>query len=121
MVLCWSRPRKTLKRKAAGSSFDGRRLACGATVMPLASKGRVPLFSFDATAEVGSLTVPISSGVEGAADNVSLYRDQPEPPAEVCRGDSPGFTHHNSDTGSYGKFRIPSKPRLLPYSFATFR
>src|SRR5208337_526171 len=34
---------------------------------------------------------------------------------------TPGFTHHNSDTGSYGKFRIPSKPRLLPYSFATFR
>jgi retron-type reverse transcriptase len=32
-----------------------------------------------------------------------------------------GLTHHNSDTGTYGKFRILSKPRLLPYSFATFR
>src|SRR5208337_4791921 len=38
-----------------------------------------------------------------------------------CPNRAPGFTHHNSDTGSYGKFRIPSKPRLLPYSFATFR
>ena len=28
-----------------------------------------------------------------------------------------GLTHHNSDTGSYGKFRNPSKPILLPYSF----
>ncbi|MGZ3335853.1 MAG: hypothetical protein ACXVBV_10940, partial [Isosphaeraceae bacterium] len=34
---------------------------------------------------------------------------------------SPGLTHHNSESGLYGKFRIPSKPRLLPYSLATFR
>ena len=33
----------------------------------------------------------------------------------------PGLTHHNSESGVYGKFRIPSKPRLLPYSLATFR
>jgi hypothetical protein len=33
----------------------------------------------------------------------------------------PGLTHHTSESGLYGKFRILSKPRLLPYSFATFR
>ncbi|MGA7501481.1 MAG: type II toxin-antitoxin system RelE/ParE family toxin [Isosphaeraceae bacterium] len=33
----------------------------------------------------------------------------------------PGLTHHNSDVGLHGKFRVPSKPRLLPYSLATFR
>src|SRR5208337_56015 len=32
-----------------------------------------------------------------------------------------GPTHHNSETGSYGKVHILSKPRLLPFSFATFR
>jgi len=32
-----------------------------------------------------------------------------------------GLTHHNSETGSYGKFHILSKLRLLPLSFATFR
>ena len=32
-----------------------------------------------------------------------------------------GLTHHNSEAGSYGKFHIPSKPRLLPFSCATFR
>ena len=34
---------------------------------------------------------------------------------------TPGLTHHNSESGLYGKFRVPSKPRLLPYSLATFR
>ena len=33
----------------------------------------------------------------------------------------PGLTHHNSESGLYEKFRVPSKPRLLPYSLATFR
>jgi len=53
---------------------------------------------------------------------------RPDPPgaAEVQRGHRrlegiPGLTHHNSESGLYGKFRIPSKPRLLPYSLATFR
>jgi len=32
-----------------------------------------------------------------------------------------GLTHHNSETGSYGKSHILSKPRLLPFSVATFR
>ena len=32
-----------------------------------------------------------------------------------------GLTHHNSETGSYGKFHVLSKPRLLPFCFATFR
>ena len=32
-----------------------------------------------------------------------------------------GPPHQNSEAGLYGKFRIPSKPRLLPYSLATFR
>ena len=32
-----------------------------------------------------------------------------------------GLTHHDSETGSYGKFHILSKPRLLPFSVATFR
>jgi plasmid stabilization system protein ParE len=32
-----------------------------------------------------------------------------------------GLTHHNSEPGSYGKFHILSKPRLLPFSFATFQ
>ena len=36
-------------------------------------------------------------------------------------GQGPGLTRHNSESGLYGKFRIPSKPRLLPYSLATFR
>ena len=35
--------------------------------------------------------------------------------------EDPGLTHHNSETGSYRKFHILSKPRLLPFSFATFR
>src|SRR5208337_818152 len=30
---------------------------------------------------------------------------------------TPGLTHHNSETGSYGKVHILSKPRLLPFSF----
>ena len=34
---------------------------------------------------------------------------------------SPGLTHHNSEAGLYGKFRIPNKLKLLPYSLATFR
>ena len=34
---------------------------------------------------------------------------------------STGLTHHNSEAGLYGRFCIPSKPRLLPYSLATFR
>jgi len=38
-----------------------------------------------------------------------------------ARESPPGLTHHNSETGSYGKFHIVSKPRLLPFSFATFR
>ena len=42
-----------------------------------------------------------------------------EPVAHPCRG--PGLTHHNSEPGSYGKFHILSKPRLLPFSFATFQ
>jgi hypothetical protein len=33
----------------------------------------------------------------------------------------PGLTHHNSEAGLYGKFRIPNKLKLLPYSLATFR
>ena len=33
----------------------------------------------------------------------------------------PGLTHHNSGSGLYGKFRIPNKLKLLPYSLATFR
>ncbi len=33
----------------------------------------------------------------------------------------PGLTHHNSESGLYGKFRIPNKLKLLPYSLATFR
>ena len=33
----------------------------------------------------------------------------------------PGLTHHNSEAGLHGKFHIPIKPRLLPYSLATFR
>jgi hypothetical protein len=32
-----------------------------------------------------------------------------------------GLTHHNSEAGLYGKFRIPNKLKLLPYSLATFR
>ena len=32
-----------------------------------------------------------------------------------------GLTHHNSEAGLYRKFRVPSKPRFLPYSLATFR
>src|SRR5208337_2857381 len=36
-------------------------------------------------------------------------------------GERAGLTHHNSETGSYGKVHILSKPRLLPFSFATFR
>ena len=51
--------------------------------------------------------------IEGVSlDNLLVVEPRPR---------NPGLTHHNSDTGSYGKFRIPSKPRLLPYSFATFR
>ena len=41
-------------------------------------------------------------------------RDEKSPP-------DPGLTHHNSEPGSYGKFHILSKPRLLPFSFATFQ
>src|SRR5271157_2943300 len=33
------------------------------------------------------------------------------------QGALPGLTHHNSETGSYGKVHILSKPRLLPFSF----
>jgi hypothetical protein len=40
---------------------------------------------------------------------------------EICYGVDSGLTHHNSDTGSYRKFRILSKPTLLPYRCATFR
>ena len=36
-------------------------------------------------------------------------------------GAKPGLMHHNSESGLYGKFLVPSKPRLLPYSLATFR
>ena len=43
------------------------------------------------------------------------------PGADNEEGCIPGLTHHNSEYGLYGKFRIPSKPRLLPYSLATFR
>ena len=32
-----------------------------------------------------------------------------------------GLTHHNSESGLYGKFRVPNKLKLLPYSLATFR
>jgi len=39
----------------------------------------------------------------------------------IIAGIMPGLTHHNSETGSYGKFHILSKPRLLLFSFATFR
>jgi hypothetical protein len=44
-----------------------------------------------------------------------------EPWWETNPATTPGLTHHNSDAGLYGKFRIPSKPRLLLYSLATFR
>ena len=44
----------------------------------------------------------------------------PERQADIIES-GPGLTHHNSETGSYGKFHILSKPRLLPFSFATFR
>ena len=40
----------------------------------------------------------------------------------VCNGGvDPGLMHHNSEAGSYGKFCIPNKLKLLPYSLATFR
>jgi len=39
----------------------------------------------------------------------------------ASKGALAGLTHHNSETGSYGKFHILSKPRLLLFSFATFR
>ena len=46
----------------------------------------------------------------------------------LCRGrhgweldKGAGLTHHNSEAGLYGKFRIPNKLKLLPYSPATFR
>ena len=41
-----------------------------------------------------------------------IYEQEAEPP---------GLTHHNSEAGLHGKFHIPLKPRLLPYSLATFR
>ena len=56
----------------------------------------------------GSVSVHFSSKNE-------LTPPVPTPPVP------PGLTHHNSESGVYGKFRIPSKPRLLPYSLATFR
>ena len=39
----------------------------------------------------------------------------------LLRLDDPGLTHHNSESGLHGKFRIPNKLKLLPYSLATFR
>ena len=42
-------------------------------------------------------------------------------PGRVDLGGCPGLTHHNSEDGLYGKFRIPNKLKLLPYSLATFR
>ena len=42
-------------------------------------------------------------------------------PLQGLRITIPGLTHHNSESGLYGKFRIPNKLKLLPYSLATFR
>src|SRR5208337_3149072 len=41
------------------------------------------------------------------------------PSVAFAQGTTSGLTHHNSETGSYGKFHILSKPRLLLFSFAT--
>src|SRR5271166_6906425 len=42
-------------------------------------------------------------------------------PGPTRSGETPGLTHHNSEAGLCGKFRIPNKLKLLPYSLAAFR
>ena len=72
-------------------------------------------------------TLRISAPAEGSKGN---SRDQPPPRILGGRtalgrrrpeGAKTGLTHHNSEAGLYGKFRIPNKLKLLPYSLATFR
>ncbi|MGO9034634.1 prolyl oligopeptidase family serine peptidase [Mycobacterium sp.] len=58
----------------------------------------------------------VSAGGQSATGGV-LFHPELYKKAAV----SAGLTHHNSETGLHGKFRIPIKPRLLPYSLATFR
>ena len=59
----------------------------------------------DVVAQVWQGTGQIDRAIDGELDDVLVA----------------GLTHHNSETGSYGKVHILSKPRLLPFSCATFR
>jgi len=56
-----------------------------------------------------------------AAKNIVPGENQVFIDSDYSQIEQAGLTHHNSETGSYGKFHILSKPRLLLFSFATFR
>jgi Right handed beta helix region len=99
-------------------------LVHGVLISDQSTNGNVVEGNYIGTDSSGMIAIQNgSSSIYPSGDGVGIVRGASDNTigGTVQGQGNPGLTHHNSESGLYGKFRIPNKLKLLPYSLATFR